>query len=114
LKQKVDAALAAAAPEGLAALLSSGGSVLAMGTCTDAYRLPSGLLSGRQSCEQGTPGLIHDAAARGLPVVHILNIKRLALEWGLPFDPTPLPVIGQNARVYGGGPLMKAQPNGTR
>jgi hypothetical protein len=40
-------------------------------------------------------------AADGLPVLHIINMRRLALEWGLPFDPTPLPIPGNNRAVYG-------------
>ena len=48
------------------------------------------------------PGLIHDFAGRGIPVINILNIKRLALDWGLPFDPVPLPAIGENPQVYRG------------
>ena len=47
-------------------------------------------------------GLAEGSAVRlrGVPIVNILNIKRLALDWGLPFDPVPLPAIGQNARAY--------------
>jgi poly-gamma-glutamate system protein len=100
IKPRVYSALADAAPEGLLALVNSGGAVLGMGTCLDAYRLPSGVVRGRMPCRSGVPGLLHDFAARGIPVVNILNIKRLALDWGLPFDPVPLPAIGENARVY--------------
>jgi poly-gamma-glutamate system protein len=99
VKQRVQAELAKAVPNGLVALVNSGGSVLAMGTCLDAYRLPTGVLRGPLPCRSGTPGLIHDFAGRGLPVVHLLNIKRLALDWGLPFDPIPLPAIGENPRI---------------
>jgi poly-gamma-glutamate system protein len=62
--------------------------------------LPSGVLKGRLPCRSGVPGLMHDLAERGIPVVNMLNIKRLALDWGLPFDPVPLPTIGENARAY--------------
>jgi poly-gamma-glutamate system protein len=98
---------AAAAPSEMAAVISSGGSVLAMGTCTDSYRIPSGVVVGKIPCTAGVPGLIHEFAERNVPVVHILNIKRLALEWGLPFDPLPLPTAGENARVYGRATLLK-------
>jgi poly-gamma-glutamate system protein len=101
LKAQIHAVLAKAAPAGVAALISAGGSVLAMGTCLDAYRLPSGSVQGKLPCQDGVPGLMHDFANRNVPVVHILNVKRLALDWGLPYDPIPLPPIGQNARIYG-------------
>jgi poly-gamma-glutamate system protein len=104
LKREVHSALRTAAPAGIVALISSGGSVLSMGTCEDAYRLPTGLVRGRLSCLNGVPGLNHDYAEQGVPVIHILNVRRLALEWGLPYDPVPLPVIGTNAKIYGRTP----------
>ena len=67
---------------------------LGIGTCLDAYGLPSGLIRKRVPCAGGVTGLVHDFAARNMPVLHILYIKRLALEWGLPYDPVPLPSIG--------------------
>jgi poly-gamma-glutamate system protein len=105
LKRYVMKAMSDAAPEGLAAVINVGGSVLGIGTCLDAYGIPSGLLKKRLPCESGLTGLVHDFAAREVPVLHILYVKRLALEWGLPYDPVPLPPIGQNTRVYGRLPL---------
>ena len=67
LKRRVYAALAEAAPEGLVALVNSGGSVLGMGTCLDAYRLPSGMLTGKFPCQSGVSGLVHDFAAARHP-----------------------------------------------
>ena len=72
---------------GSIALINSGGAVLGMGTCLDAYRLPSGMVRGTLPCRSGVTGLVHDFAGRGVPVIHILNIKRLALDWGLPLRP---------------------------
>jgi hypothetical protein len=33
-------------------------------------------------------------AARGLPVIHLLNIRGLAERYGLPWDPRPMPASG--------------------
>lgn len=107
LKRAVMKAMSDVAPEGLIAVINSGGSVLGIGTCLDAYRLPSGLIRKNPPCQNGVTGLVHDFAARNVPVLHILNIKRLALDWGLPYDPVPLPAIGQNARIYGRLPLSQ-------
>jgi poly-gamma-glutamate system protein len=38
-------------------------------------------------------GLIFEFAARGVPVVHLLYVKGLARENGLPFDPVPFPAL---------------------
>lgn len=105
LKRAAMKAMSEAAPEGPIALINIGGAVLGIGTCLDAYGLPTGLIRKKLPCEGGVTGLVHDFAARNVPVVHILYIKRLALDWGLPYDPVPLPPIGQNARIYGRLPL---------
>lgn len=110
LKRPVIAAIDEAAPEGVSALINVGGSVLGIGTCLDAYGLPSGIITRKLPCDRGVPGLVHDFAARNVPVLHLLNIKRLALDWGLPFDPVPLPTIGESKRVYGRLPLSPDIP----
>ena len=102
MKRRVQAALAEAAPEGLVALVNSGGSVLGMGTCLDAYRLPSGMRQRNVALSVGRrPASSTISPGAAVPVIHMLNIKRLALDWGLPFDPVPLPAIGENPRIYG-------------
>jgi poly-gamma-glutamate system protein len=105
LKRGVMKAMSDAAPEGPVALINVGGPVLGIGTCLDAYGLPSGLIRKKLPCDRGVTGLVHDFAARNVPVLHILHIKRLALDWGLPYDPVPLPPIGANPRIYGRLPL---------
>lgn len=105
LKRGVMKAISDAAPEGPVALINVGGSVLGIGTCLDAYGLPNGLIQKKLPCDRGVTGLVHDFAARNIPVLHILYVKRLALDWGLPYDPVPLPPIGANPRIYGRLPL---------
>jgi poly-gamma-glutamate system protein len=39
-------------------------------------------------------GLLFEFAARGVPVVHLLHVKGLARDNGLPFDPVPFPPLG--------------------
>jgi hypothetical protein len=41
-------------------------------------------------------GLIFEYQSLNIPVVHLLNIRDLALKNGIPVDPTPLPEIGQS------------------
>ena len=38
--------------------------------------------------------------AAGLPVLHLLNIKRLVADYGLPYDPEQPTVPGQSAVYY--------------
>jgi poly-gamma-glutamate system protein len=42
-----------------------------------------------------TRGLVFEFAERGVRVVHLLFVRGLARENGLPFDPVPLPPIGE-------------------
>lgn len=44
-------------------------------------------------------GLMEIYNAEGLPVIHLLNVKRLAADYGLAFDPQQLPPPGESA-VY--------------
>jgi hypothetical protein len=36
-------------------------------------------------------GVLFEMAARNVPIIHLLYIKGLALQYGLPWDPIPLP-----------------------
>lgn len=91
---------AAGDPARIGALINVGGAVVALGTCEDADRLPVGLSRTALPCSRGTPGLLVRFSGRGVPIIHILNMRRLAIELGLPYDPRPLPAIGNNPRVY--------------
>ena len=92
---------AAAGDTGPGAVINAGGALIGLGSCRESYEWPPGLTRRAPTCSDGTPGLAMQLAADGLPVLHIINMRRLALEWGLPFDPTPLPIPGNNRAVYG-------------
>jgi poly-gamma-glutamate system protein len=82
-------------------VINAGGALIGLGSCRESYEWPPGLTRRAPTCSDGTPGLAMRLAADGLPVLHIINMRRLALEWGLPFDPTPLPIPGNNRAIYG-------------
>jgi poly-gamma-glutamate system protein len=44
-------------------------------------------------------GVLFEMGKRGIPVIHLLNIKGFSLKYGMPWDPIPLPAAGQGA-VY--------------
>ncbi len=83
------------------AVINVGGALIGLGSCRESYEWPPGLTRRAPSCGDGTPGLAMRLAADGAPVLHIINMRRLALEWGLPFDPIPLPIPGNNRAIYG-------------
>jgi poly-gamma-glutamate system protein len=45
-------------------------------------------------------GLIFEYADLGVPVIHLLNIRDLALKNGIPIDPVPLPEPGRSGVYY--------------
>jgi poly-gamma-glutamate system protein len=100
LRARIEAALDGAKA---GALLNVGGALIGLGTCPESYEFPPGLTTRPLPCTAGTPGLAMRLAKDGLPVLQVLNIRRLATEWGLPFDPVPLPTPGNNKAIYGSG-----------
>jgi poly-gamma-glutamate system protein len=98
LLARINAAAGDARP---GALINVGGALIGLGSCRESYDWPPGLTRRAPTCSDGTPGLAMRLAADGLPVLHIINMRRLAVEWGLPFDPIPLPIPGNSRAVYG-------------
>jgi poly-gamma-glutamate system protein len=98
LLTRINAAAGDARP---GAVINVGGALIGLGSCRESHEWPPGLTRKSLPCSDGTPGLAMRLAADGLPVLHIINMRRLALEWGLPFDPTPLPIPGNNGAIYG-------------
>ena len=45
-------------------------------------------------------GLLERYSAQGLPVIQLLNVRRLVADYGLPFDPEKLPEAGTSAIYY--------------
>jgi poly-gamma-glutamate system protein len=82
-------------------VLNVGGASIGLGSCRESYEFPPGLTTRAPACTGGTPGLAMRLAKDGRPVLQVLNIRRLAVEWGLPFDPVPLPTPGNNKAIYG-------------
>ena len=76
-----------------AVFINVGGGHLALGNCPQAPMpatglLPPGIRFGESDC-----GLIARMAAAGTPVIHLLDIRKIARDYGLPVDPVPLPPV---------------------
>ena len=70
---------------------------------TSAYTLdfPNGLVLDPPRIPT-TPdrGLMYEYAARGVPVINMLNVRGMAADNGLPYDPVPLPAPGEGGVYY--------------
>lgn len=73
-----------------------GGASANMGTSPYTLTFPNGLVTDPPRIPQDDDrGLTFEYAARGIPVIHLLNVRGLAEENGLPFDPVPLTKPGE-------------------
>jgi poly-gamma-glutamate system protein len=86
-----------------AVFVNVGGSLPALGTCRPARALPTGLLPPGIRSVGPDCGVIFRMAASGVPVIHLLDIRKIAREYGLPVDPAPLPAVPDGRVMSQGG-----------
>lgn len=73
-----------------------GGASANMGSSPYTLTFPNGLVTDPPRIPQDADrGLTFEYAARGIPVIHLLNVRGLAEDNGLPFDPVPLTKPGE-------------------
>jgi poly-gamma-glutamate system protein len=94
------------------AYVNIGGSDASLGTSPEILKVPAGLsldLAARLTLPPPEQrGVLFAMAAAGVPVVHLLHVRGLALRFGIPWDPIPLPPAGttrlrEDARGRGTG-----------
>jgi poly-gamma-glutamate system protein len=98
-----------------AAFVNIGGATANVGSGSGALTLEPGVNRPPSEAVSELPGAAFGMAARGVPVVNVLDIRALALEYGLPWDPVPFPRIGdspvylvRDERVYARNLLVLA------
>lgn len=74
-----------------ACYVNVGGGLTALGWVAESARLDNGLLRGVPQTADPARGLVFRYMEEGVPVIHMLNIERLAARYALPVDPIPLP-----------------------
>ena len=83
---------AAADGKPIRCFVNIGGATANYGDTEASLEVPNGLVLKLPSLPSSpSRGLLFEFAARGVPVVHLLYVKGLARENGLPFDPVPFP-----------------------
>jgi poly-gamma-glutamate system protein len=81
------------------AFVNIGGSWANLGTDSVVLKLRPGLNDHVEIPAPLRRGVIHEMALRKIPVIHLLYVKGLAEQFGLPWDPVPLPKPG-DGRLY--------------
>lgn len=78
-----------------------GGASANMGETGAGVEFPNGLVMNPPPIpDSPIRGLIFEYAARQIPVIHLLNIRGLAHDHGMLFDPVPLPEPGHSGLYY--------------
>lgn len=78
-----------------------GGASANMGTSPYTLTFPNGLVTDPPRIPQDEDrGLVFEYAARNVPVIYLLNVRGLAEDNGLPFDPVPLTQPGETDVYY--------------
>ena len=85
----------AAAGKPIRAFINIGGAWANIGTDSSVLRVEPGLARVREIPSRESRGVLQEMASRGIPVIHLLNVKGLAARYGLPLDPGPLPDPGE-------------------
>ena len=76
-----------------AAFINTGGALTSLGNVSGSRILPTGLLLEVPASNDPEQGIISRMLEQGVPVIHLLNTRRIANQYGLPVDPIPLPPI---------------------
>ena len=74
--------------------INVGGNDASFGDSNIMVHAEGGILTELSEKDNST-GLVQLFLKDGIPVIHLLNIKTLAADYGLPIDPVPLPEPGQ-------------------
>lgn len=75
----------------IAAFVNVGGAAANLGPGPECLAVKPGLNRSLPEVTQLPAGVMFRLAREGVPVVHLLNVKSLAVSAGLPVDPVPLP-----------------------
>jgi poly-gamma-glutamate system protein len=76
------------------AFVNIGGADANLGSSPLVLKVPPGLNRDVSLPPADERGVLFEMAAAGVPVIHLLHIRGLALRYGLPWDPLPLPEPG--------------------
>ena len=81
------------------AMINVGGGVASLGTSFNSKLLPAGIVNRSDVVnisirDGGIEGALAKFAKKNVPVLHVLNIKSLTEQLGMPFAPIPIPEVG--------------------
>lgn len=81
----------------ISCFVNVGGNITSLGEGESAFYFGQGLLTGKIVPMTENSGLIEIYRNRGIPVVHLLNLRKLTTDYGIAYDPVILPSRGTSA-----------------
>jgi poly-gamma-glutamate system protein len=97
--QRMTLYLKSASSRRIAAFVNIGGSYAELGTSPLVLKLEPGLNKHAAiPAAKETHGVVFEMMEHHIPVVHLLHIKSIAMRYGLPWDPIPLPKAGADGQ----------------
>ena len=95
IQQRMQLYRAASNEKPIKAFVNIGGATPNYGNTNASITYPNGLvIDGPKIPDHPERGLIFEYQNLEIPIIHLLNIRDLAIKNGLPIDPMPLPEIG--------------------
>lgn len=85
----------------ISAFINIGGSYANIGTSELVLKLKPGINEEMQIPPKVERGVLFEMAARNITTIHLLFVRGLALQYGLPWDPIPLPKVGEFVSYIG-------------
>lgn len=83
------------------AFVNIGGGMASIGHPVTGNLIPTGLSKRLVMNNVPLKGVLIRMAERDVPVIHLLDVPRLAKQHGLPIDPIPLPELGHGSVYFG-------------
>ena len=77
------------------AFINVGGGISSIGSVENGKYIPTGLSTILPMKNYPVRGVMIQMAENNVPIIHLLNINKLALKYGLPVNPVPLPRAGE-------------------
>jgi poly-gamma-glutamate system protein len=84
----------------IAVFVNIGGSYANMGTSSLVLNVKPGLNTRWTMPPESERGMLFEMASRGIPCIHLLYIRGLVQEFGLLWDPVPLPDADENSDLH--------------
>lgn len=81
------------------AFINVGGGIASLGSIENSQFIPNGLIESLTIKNFPSKGVIIRMAEQNIPVIQLLNVTQLAMNYGLPVSPKPLPQPG-NGEIF--------------